>query len=72
MSQQGENISVFIGFIANTFLAVLSITWKELDLIFAVILKAFTTISFICMSIYYIVKTKKLKDNDSKRDTKKD
>lgn len=69
MSQQGENISVFLGFCANTFLAVLSLTWKELDMIFALILKIVTAISFICMSIYYVTKTKKLKDNDSKKDT---
>ena len=66
-----ESIIGFFGWIGNTVLAVASLTMKDIDLLFAIILKVATIISTICVALYYISKIKK-NNEGTKRDIQKD
>lgn len=65
-------IGVF-GYIGNVFLAVASMSLKEMNELMALILKVFTLISTIVITIYWLLKTLKdfKKQNDDQKDTTK-
>jgi len=65
-------IGVF-GYIGNVFLAVASMSLKEMNELMALILKVFTLISTIVITIYWLLKTLKdfKKQNDDQKDSTK-